>query len=161
MNIQFTTTFKEVKDLVYTPDFKVAEITVDGKSYRSILKDVQFHPVKDTIRHVDFLVISDTRPIKVELPVKFVGVSPGVRVGGKLIQNLRKIKVKTTADKLIDVLTLDISKVELGQSIRVRDIQLEDGIEIMSPPATPVATVEIPRALKSAGAKEAAAADAE
>ena len=158
-NVHFTTTFKDVKTLIYTPDFKVAEITVNGETTRCILKDIQFHPVKDSIRHIDFLKLVDGRPIKLELPVKFIGSSPGVKVGGKLIQSLRKIKVKTTPDKMIYALTLDISGVELGHAIRVRDLQVEDGIEIMNPGGTPVASVEIPRALRSADADAEAEAE--
>lgn len=159
-NIHFTTTSKDVKTLIYTPDFKVAEINIDGKATRCILKQVQYHPVKDTIRHIDFLRLVDGHPIKLELPVKFIGSSPGVKVGGKLIQSLRKIKVKTTPEKMIDAMTLDISGVELGHAIRVRDLQVEEGIEILNPGGTPVASVEIPRALRSAeaaaGAEEGA-----
>lgn len=157
-NVHFTTTLKDVKTLIYTPDFKIAEVNVNGESHRCILKDVQYHPVKDTVRHIDFLKLVEGRSIKINLPVKFIGSSPGVKVGGKLIQNLRKIKVKTTPEKMIDSMTLDISGVELGHAIRVRDLQVEEGIEVLNPGGTPVASVEIPRALRSA---EAAAASTE
>jgi large subunit ribosomal protein L25 len=159
-NVHFTTTLKDVKTLIYTPDFKIAEVNVNGESHRCILKDVQYHPVKDTVRHIDFLKLVEGRAIKINLPVKFIGSSPGVKVGGKLIQNLRKIKVKTTPEKMIDSMTLDISGVQLGHAIRVRDLQVEEGIEVLNPGGTPVASVEIPRALRSAEAAAAATTEA-
>ncbi len=160
-NIHFTTTLKDVKSLIFTPEFKVAEVNVDGATHRCIVKDVQYHPVKDTIRHIDFLKLIDGRPVQLELPVRFVGTSPGVKGGGSLIQNLRRVKVKTTPEKMIDVLTLDISELQLGFSIRIRDIQPEEGVEIINPPGTPVASVEVPRALRSAEAGAAAEGEEE
>lgn len=157
--ISFTS--KAVKGLVYTPDFKLAEIEVDGKTEKCILKDIDFHPVTDEIVHIDFLRLIDGTPIKVELPVKFRGVSPGVKLGGKLIQQIRRVKVKTLPESLIDHLVVDVSHLNLGDSCRVREIDPIDGVEIMVDGATPVGLVEIPRALRSASAKEQAIAAAE
>ncbi|MBK7409378.1 MAG: 50S ribosomal protein L25 [Saprospirales bacterium] len=147
--IHFSTTIGDLRHLVYTPDFKTAEVTVDGKSYRAILKDVQFHPVTDSVIHADFLQLIDGHPIKVELPVRFKGVSPGVKSGGKLLAQLRRVLVKTTPEKLVEELLVDISKLGLGQSIRIRDIKALDGLEVLMSPSVPVAMVEIPRALRS------------
>lgn len=148
--IHFTTTQKMVKDLVYTPDFKVAEIEIGGKITRAILKEVQYHPVTDEIMHIDFLRLVNGTSVKVDLPVRFRGSSPGVKLGGKLIQNLRKVKVKTFPENLVDQVVVDISTMELGQSIRVRDIDKNEGVEIMNSPGIPIATIEIPRAMRSA-----------
>lgn len=150
--IHFTVTPAAVKHLIYTPDFKLADLEIDGKHYRAILKSVQFHPVTDQILHIDFLRLIDKTPIKVEIPLRFKGVSPGVKVGGKLIQQLRKIKIKTTPEFLVDELKADISKLELGQALRVREVIIPNGVEIINNPATPVALIEIPRALKAAEA---------
>lgn len=149
-----------VRDLIYTADFKVAELSVDGKEYRAIVKDVQFHPVTDEIQHLDFLALQDGHPIKVAVPVAFEGNSPGIRAGGKLVQAVRKIKLKAAPEHLVDRITLDISDLELGDSIRIRDITELEGVEIINPSGQPVATVEVPRALKSAAtaAKKAALA---
>lgn len=146
-----------VKHLIYTPDFKLAELDVDGTKSKAILKSIQFHPITDEVIHIDFLRLLDKTPIKVDVPLRFKGVSPGVKVGGKLIQQLRKIKIKTTPEHLVDELKADISKLDLGQSLRVRDIIVPQGIEIINNPATPVALIEIPRALKAAAAAEAKA----
>jgi large subunit ribosomal protein L25 len=159
--IHFTVTVNDVRDLVYTPDFNIAEITLDGQSHKAILKDVQFHPVTDEIRHMDFLRLIDGHSIKVELPLRFKGVSPGVKGGGKLQQNLRRVRVKTTPEKIVGELVLDISSLKLGDSIRVRDIEAIEGIEIMNAPGTPIATVETPRALRSAASAAEKAATVE
>ncbi|MBK6902104.1 MAG: 50S ribosomal protein L25 [Saprospirales bacterium] len=148
--VHFTTTLGDLRTLVYTPEFKTAEITVDGKKYSAILKEVQFYPVTDAVVHVDFLRLIEGHPIKVQLPIRFVGVSPGVKSGGKLIPQLRKVLVKTKPEQLVDELLVDISAMELGQSIRIRDIKVEKGIEILMSPSVPVAMIEIPRALRSA-----------
>ena len=152
--IHFGVTPRSVKELVYTPDFKVAQVSVDGKTYSAILKDIQFHPLSDELLHLDFLELVPEKQVKVAVPVKFVGAAPGLKVGGKLMQALRRIKIKTTPEHLVDTLELDISKLELGQSIRVRDIKTPEGIEITSAPGTPVASIEVPRALRSAAAAE-------
>ena len=157
--VHFTASPKEFKKLIYTPDFKIAEINVDGQSHRCIIKDMQFHPVTDDLLHIDLLQLVDGKKVNVDIPVGFKGVAPGVKTGGKLIPKLRHVKIKMTPDKIVDKLFVDISELELGASVRVRDIELVEGMEIMNPPAIPVASVEVPRALKSLEAEAAAAAD--
>lgn len=157
--IHFTSELKEIKKLIFTPKFKLAEVTIDGKSYRCIIKEYQMHPVTDAITHIDFLHLLEGQPVKIEVPVKFIGSSPGVKNGGKLLQMLRRVKLKTTVEHLIDEVTLDISDLKLGHSIRIRDIQPNQGVEIMNNGATPVAIVEVPRALRSAQSAEEEAAE--
>lgn len=159
--LHFSTSQHDVKDIVYTPDFKIAEIQVDGTTYRCILKDVQFHPVTDEILHIDFLRLIDGTPIKIELPVRFKGTAPGVKSGGKVMRKVRRVKVKTLPEKLVDELLLDVSKLHMGDSIRVRDIQTVEGMEILSSPGIPVATVEVPRAMRSMPAAAAAGEEEE
>lgn len=156
----FAVTPKSVKSLVYTPDFKIAMINIDGKEERCILKDIQFHPVTDVIEHIDFLKLTDGVPVKVSIPLKTKGVSEGVLLGGKLIQQVRRVLVKTLPEHLVDELFVDISPLQLGQSARIRDIEVNDNLQIMNPPATPVIAVEIPRALKSAQAAQDGTKDA-
>ncbi|MEL6390702.1 MAG: 50S ribosomal protein L25 [Bacteroidota bacterium] len=150
----FTTNSKAVKSLVYTPDFKLAEIQLNGATHKAILKEIVFHPVTDEIEHIDFLELVEGHPIKASIPVKFKGVSPGVKAGGKLITTMRSIKIKATPENLVDELYVDISSLELGEAVRVRDVETPEGVEILVDGATPVANVEIPRALKSAAAKQ-------
>lgn len=159
--IHFSTTANDVKDLVYSSSFKLAEINLDGTSYKSIIREIQFHPVTDAIVHIDFIQLVDGKKINAELPLRFEGTAPGEKLGGKLQQKLRRVKIKTTPEHLVDVLTLNISELELGQSVRVRDIEVNEHTEIMSAMGIPVATIEVPRALRSAEAEEEEAAAAE
>jgi large subunit ribosomal protein L25 len=152
VNEHFSVTHNDIKKLVYTPDFKVGEVELGGTNHKCIVKDVQFHPVTDQIRHIDFLLLKEGTKVKVELPVKFKGVSPGVKEGGTLMQSMRKVKVKLDPKDLVDELFVDISELTLGNSIRVKDLEVAKGIEVMVNEATPIASVEIPRALKSAQA---------
>ncbi|HRO07444.1 MAG TPA: 50S ribosomal protein L25 [Saprospiraceae bacterium] len=153
--VHFTVSPASVRHLIYTADFKIANLDIEGKKFKAILKSMQQDPVTDEVIHIDFLrIIADT-PIKVEIPLRFKGSSPGVKVGGKLIQQIRKIKIKTKPEFLVDELKADISKLELGQALRIRDIIVPNGIEIMTNPSTPIALIEIPRALKAAAAAAA------
>ncbi|WP_020571742.1 50S ribosomal protein L25 [Neolewinella persica] len=158
--VHFTIKALDVRPLIYSPEFKLATLTVGGKEYNAIVKDYQFHPVTDNLRHIDFLALIPNHPVKVQVPVVFEGTSPGVRGGGKLQISVRRIKIKTTPENLVDKLVLDISKLELGSAIRIRDIKAIEGVEIMNPGGQPVASVEVPRALRSAATAELKAAEA-
>ncbi len=148
-NIQFCANPSELRHLIYTPDFKLAEIKLNGSVHRCILKELQYHPVTDQVTHVDFLKLIDGVPVKVEVPLRLKGNAVGVKSGGKLVSRMRTIKIKATPDKLVSEVFLDISSLDLGQTFRIRDITAQEGIEILNPGATPVVSVEIPRALKT------------
>ena len=150
----FAVKLNDVKKLIYTPDFKLAEVDVEGTTHRCIIKALQIHPVTDNIEHIDFLRLIDGHPIKVDIPIKFKGTSPGEKEGGKLVQMMRRVKVKTTPENLVSELFVDISELKLGFSVRVNDIEVNDNLEVLSVGATPVANVEVPRALKSEQAAE-------
>lgn len=159
----FSVSFNDIRGLIYTPDFKVAEINLDGSTHKAIVKDVQFHPVSDSIRHIDFLKLVDGKTVKLEVPIRFTGTSPGMKLGGKLIPKLRKVRIKTTPEYMVEEMYADISEVDLGQSIRVKDIEPAENVEVMNSPNVPVASVEVPRALRSATSaaeKEEGAAEA-
>ena len=149
-NIHFSVTPNAVKSVVYTPDFKLAEIEVNGTKHRTILKKIQFHPVTDEILHIDFLKLEKGRPLKVMVPIQFEGTSPGVRSGGTLTQKLHRVEIKTTPENLIDTIVMVISELMLGESLRVGDIDVPEEVAILNGATIPVATVAIPRALKSA-----------
>jgi large subunit ribosomal protein L25 len=153
--VHFSVTLNDVKNLIYTPDFRVANLTVDGINFRCIVKDYQLHPLTSNLTHIDFLSLVDGQKVKLEVPVRTKGVSPGVKLGGKLQQKLRRVKVKTLPEEMVTELYIDISPLDLGQSLRVRDIQVPAGIELLNSPSIPVVTIEIPRALRSAAAAEA------
>lgn len=157
-NIHFATTYTEIKDLIYTPDFFVAEVNIDGDKHQAIVKAIQFHPVTDEILHIDFQKLIPGRYVQTEIPVRTVGVAAGVKTGGKLMMKVRKLKVKTTPENLVDKVEIDVSKLKLGQSFKVRDIA-ETGMLILNSPSIPIASVEIPRSLRSAASRAEAEAD--
>lgn len=145
------------KAIITSPDFVAAEVQVNGKSYSAFLKDAQYSPITDEIQHADFQLLQPNHPVIIELPLKLKGLAVGVQAGGKLLQKVRRIKVKAMPDKLISEITVDVTPLEVGKSIRVRDLKL-DGIEVLMQPAIPLASVEITRALRAAAAAAAAAA---
>ena len=153
-NILFTAHENEFKNLVYTPQFKMAEINVGGKQVKCILKDLQFHPVTDQLVHLDFIELVPGKKVIAEIPIQLEGTSEGEKLGGKVGQLLRKLKVKAVPEILQEALKIDITTLELGQSARVKDVQIPDGMEVMNNENIPVVSVEIPRALKSAAAGE-------
>jgi large subunit ribosomal protein L25 len=157
-NIHFWVDPHDVHSLIYSSDFKLAEVSVNGETHRCLVKEVQFHPVTDDVLHIDFQELVEKGKVNIEIPVRFEGVSPGIKNGGQLIQKVRKVSVRTTPDKIVNEIVLDISSVELGQSVRVRDIEAREGFEILNKPGIPLASVEVPRALKSATPEEEAEA---
>lgn len=136
--------------LIYTPDFKLAEISLDGKKTTALIKDLQFHPVTDELMHIDFIELVSGKKVKAEVPITISGTSAGVKTGGKLMQNMRKVKIFATPENLVDSMSVDVSHLELGFAVRVRDLKPVEGVEVLSVGATPIASVEIPRALRSA-----------
>ncbi|MGH1336260.1 MAG: 50S ribosomal protein L25 [Aureispira sp.] len=152
-NLHFTVTPMGLRDLIYTDEFRIAEVTVGSDVRKALIKTVEFHPVTDKIMHVDLLELVEGKQVKAEIPIRLVGVAVGVKVGGVLMQKIRKVKVQTTPDKLSSFINVDVEHLELGKSIRIREIKVEDGIEIINAGGIPLASVEIPRALRSTEAK--------
>ncbi len=135
------------RDLLYSADVYEVSLNIEGDVYRAILQDAQFHPVNEMILHVDFLEIVDNKAIKIDVPIKIIGNSPGVIKGGKMIQKLRKVTLKGLAENIPDFVTADISGLDLGQTVKVNKLVVE-GCEILNPMSNPVATIDIPRALR-------------
>jgi len=138
-----------LKPIIYTPDFNLVEIEVEGKKYKTVLKDVQFHPVKENVTHVDFQELVSDRKVKVSIPLQFYGESKGVKQGGSLVPVMRKIQIKTTPDRLVSEIKGNISALRLDQSLYVRELEIPEGIEVLTVKSTPVAYIEVPRSLKS------------
>lgn len=135
------------KSLVYTPDFQIAEVKVNGKTYRCIMKDLQFDKVDDTLAHVDLLELVEDKKVIATIPLKYVGSSIGVKNGGKLIIKFKAVKVKTLPKYLKEAIEVDLTSLELNGNIRVEDIQAEN-MEIMNSPRIPIASVVMTRQLK-------------
>jgi large subunit ribosomal protein L25 len=136
------------RDLIYTDKAHIVDLEVDGKKYECIMKEVQFHPVNEMLVHVDFLQLAADKAVKMDVPVKFTGTAPGVMQGGKLMPKLKKITVKALPKDLPEFIEVDVSKLDLGKSVRVSEIKTKN-FTVLNIPTLPIASVEIPRALKT------------
>jgi len=145
--VNFYASAKAFKPLVYTSEFLIAEVTIDGKKYRSILKDLQFDKVSDSLLHVDLLELVDDKKVVATLPLKLVGASVGVKSGGKLVSKVKAVKVKAFPKDLREFIELDITNLELNANLRIEDIKVPN-MEIMNSPRIPVASVVMTRQLK-------------
>ena len=146
---QFALEASAVRPLVFTPKFRIAQITINGATYKCIVKDIQFHPVSEEVLHLDFLELVPGIKFKASVPLRFTGTAPGVKEGGKFIPKMRTISILTTPEKAVDEVHADITAMQLGDTIRVRDITALDGVEVTNPVAVPIASIEVPRALKA------------
>ncbi len=152
--VNFVASAKAFKPLVYTPEFQLAEVKVDGKSYKCILKDLQFDKVTDALTHVDLLELVEDKKVIATLPLKLTGSPAGVKAGGRLVTKIKSIKVKTLPKYLRENIELDISNLELNENVRVEDVRAEN-MEIMNSPRIPIASIVMTRQLK----QEEAASD--
>ena len=157
--VKFTMEERSFKPLVYTPDVHVVELDLDGKKHQAIMKELQLHPVTDKILHVDFLEVVPGKAVTFELPVKFEGTAPGVRNGGKLLRKMRKIAVRGPVEKFPDTLTIDVSKMEIGDTVRVGDVKI-DGLTLLHEPNITIVAVRVTRNVVEEEAKPAATAAA-
>ena len=147
--------YKDAEKILYTKETFIVKMEVEGKHMDTIIRESQFHPVKESIIHLDFMEIDEERPVVVLLPIRLVGKAVGVAKGGKLTTKLRRIKVKGIPSKLPDEIVIDVTQIDLGGTIKVKDANITN-VEIVTSLSSAVASVEIPRALRSA--KEAAKA---
>ena len=145
--VNFYASAKAFKPLVYTGEFQIAEVTVDGKMYRCILKDLQFDKVTDALIHLDLLELVEDKKVVATLPLKFVGTSVGVKEGGKLVIKIKSLKVKALPKDLVETINVDITNLALNANIRVEDVKAP-GLEIMNSPRIPIASVVMTRQLK-------------
>ncbi|MFM7757745.1 MAG: 50S ribosomal protein L25 [Crocinitomicaceae bacterium] len=142
----------EIEKIVFSPDVYQVELEIDGKKSRGIIQELQQHPTKDTIQHVDFLELTDTKEVRVKLPVRISGSSRGVMAGGKLNTAFRVLQCVGLPKDLPDAITLDITKLKIGQSIRVNAIEIP-GVKFLDPANAVVVSVKMARgAVKGAGA---------
>ncbi|MBK8712626.1 MAG: 50S ribosomal protein L25 [Niastella sp.] len=151
--INFSAPASAFKNIVYTSEFMTANITIDGKTYSCILKDLQFDKVSDALNHIDFLELVGDKKVIASLPLKYTGTPAGVKAGGKLVTKMKSIKVKTLPKYLKEFIEVDINALELNENLRVEDIQA-DNMEILNSPRIPIASVTMTRQLKQ---EEAAA----
>jgi large subunit ribosomal protein L25 len=164
--VNFMAPVNAFKTLVYTPNFQLAEIKLNDKTYQCILKDLQFDKVSDALNHVDFLELVADKKVIASIPIKFKGIPAGVKDGGKLITKMKALKVKTLPKHLQENIEVDLTELVLNGNVRVEDVKVEH-YEILNSPRIPIASVVLTRELKQeetttaapvAGAPAAAAA---
>src|SRR6202000_3514417 len=154
--VNFSAPATSFKTLVYTPDFQLAEIKVDGRTYKCILKDLQFDKVTDELIHADFLELVEDKKVIATIPIKFTGAAKGVKDGGKLITKMKALKIKTYPKHLKENIEVDLTELDLNGNVRVEDVKAAN-YEILNSPRIPIASIVLTRQLKQ---EEAAAAPA-
>ena len=133
-----------IEKIVYSPDVYQVELNIDGKTAVGIIQELQQHPTKDTIQHVDFLELNETKSIRIKLPVRLVGSSPGVMAGGKLMLVFRSLQCVGLSKDLPEAIILDISTLNIGGAIRVNTINIP-GITFLDPANAVVVSVKMAR----------------
>ncbi|MEY4041609.1 MAG: 50S ribosomal protein L25/general stress protein Ctc [Bacteroidetes bacterium] len=153
-NLNFAVYHADFKNLVYTPNVYKVKIELGGKNYDAILQDIQFHPVSDMIIHCDFVAVDAAKPVIMEIPVRVVGNSPGVRAGGKLVKKLNRLRVRGLIQNLPDFIDVSIDTLEIGQSAKVGHVEVS-GFELLDSPANAILSIKTTRALMQAAADAA------
>ncbi|QEM12157.1 MULTISPECIES: 50S ribosomal protein L25/general stress protein Ctc [Mucilaginibacter] len=139
----------DLRAVVYTPVVHFIDLEIAGVKSQAIIQDIQFHPLTEKITHVDFLLLDEKKPISIEIPVKLTGTSPGVKVGGKLVQKLRKLRIKALPKDHLDAIEVSIESLEVGKSVKVSDIKL-DNLTITNAKEDTIVSVTTSRALRQA-----------
>lgn len=154
--VHFAVTNDAVRKLVYTPEIFVVELTIDGETTMAIMKEIQFHPVSDKILHMDFLAVSKEKAVEMEVPVALEGHAEGVKAGGKLTLQMRKLRVKAIYDQIPEKLVINVDNLGLGKTMQVGALHFE-GLEVMNAKNAVVCAVQLTRAARGAQAAAAAA----
>ena len=140
----FSVKIIDIERLIYSPEVFQFELNIDGKKAMAVVRELQQHPVKGNIQHVDFLQLEDNRPVKVALPVRITGSAKGVMSGGKLMQAYRNLNVIGLPGVIPDAITLDVTSLKIGRSIRVGQVNIE-GVTILDPHSSVVVSVRMAR----------------
>ena len=151
----FSVSAADLKAVVYTPVVHFIDLDIAGVKSQAIIKDLQFHPLTEQIIHVDFLLLDQAKPVTIEIPVRLTGTSPGVKVGGKLVQKLRKLSVKALPKDHIDFIDVSIAALEVGKSVKVAEISVPK-LAILNSKEDTVVSVTTSRALRQAEQEAAA-----
>jgi len=148
-------TQEAVRKLIYTPDIFAIELDINGEKRMAVLKDIQFHPVKDTILHIDLLEVTDKKPVVIEVPVKLEGHAEGVKAGGKLTLSMKKIRVKAIYTEIPERVVINVDNLGLGKTLQIGELHF-DGLELMNAKNAVVCAVQLTRAARGAAAAAAA-----
>jgi large subunit ribosomal protein L25 len=154
--VHFSAVENDLKKIIWSPEVFNVELTIGGKKTNAIVKDVQFHKVNDRLQHIDFLELVPGKEVKLRLPVRFEGAAEGVKKGGKLMVNYRKMKVLGSPEKLPEAIIVNIDGLDIGDNFRVKEISL-DGIKVLEAPESVVVGVATTRNVTADAKAEAAA----
>jgi large subunit ribosomal protein L25 len=152
----FSVKYNDLLPLVYTPEVLTVDLNIDGTGYKALMQEIQFHAINDKIVHIDFLEMFDNKPVFIDIPVHTTGNSIGVKAGGKLTLNVRKLKVKALPANLPDSIEIKIDHLDIGKSIRVSEIAVNN-IELLDTPNMVVVTIKATRNMASAATDAAKA----
>jgi large subunit ribosomal protein L25 len=147
--IHFSVNATQFKPLLFTPDVHTVDLEIDGKAYKAVLQDIQYHNMKDNVLHADFLQLHENKPVIIQIPVRTSGNSAGVRAGGKLVTKLRKLKVRALLSDLPDFITIDITPLEIGMGVKVREVNVP-GLTLLDAQNVDVVAVTATRASRQA-----------
>ena len=150
--LSFAVTAAGLRKLVYTPEIFSVNLDIDGKQYTAVMRELQFHPVTDQLLHVDFYEVTPEKPIVMEVPIKLNGLAEGVRAGGKLAANVRKLKVRAPYTLIPERLDIDVTGLGLGKTIKAGELKFE-GLELVTPASVVVCQVKMTRSALSAASK--------
>ncbi len=153
-SVSFAVSPAEIKPLIYTPNSYIVEFDFDGKTEMAVLRESQFHPIREQILHLDFFRIAAGKPVSIAVPVNLVGNAEGVKVGGKLALSARKIVVNALSENLPDEITIDVTNLGLGKTIFVGDLEIEN-LKFVTPATTAICAVRVTRAARGAAAAAA------
>ncbi|HBV49226.1 MAG TPA: 50S ribosomal protein L25 [Alistipes sp.] len=151
--VSFSVDPRDIKPLIYTPNSYIVEFDFDGKTEKAVLREAQFHPVREEILHLDFYRIADGKPVSIAIPVRLTGNAEGVKVGGKLALSARKLTVSALMENLPDEIVVDVTPLGVGKTIFVGDLQYEN-LKFITPATTAVCAVRVTRASRGAAAAE-------
>ena len=150
--VSFSVDPREVKPLIYTPNSYIVEFDFDGKKELAVLREAQFHPVREEILHLDFFRIADGKPVSIAIPVRLSCNAEGVKVGGKLVLSARKLTVSALVENLPDEIVVDVTNLGVGKTIFVGDLKFEN-LKFVTPATTAVCAVRVTRASRGAAAQ--------
>ena len=148
-SVSFSVDPREIKSLIYTPNSYIVEFDFDGKTEKAVLREAQFHPVREEILHLDFYRIAAGKPVSIAVPVRLTGNAAGVKVGGKPVLSARKVVVSALVENLPDEVVVDVTELGVGKTIFVGDLSVEN-LKFVTPATTAVCAVRVTRASRGA-----------
>ncbi|MFU8844187.1 MAG: 50S ribosomal protein L25/general stress protein Ctc [Bacteroidales bacterium] len=151
--IHFTVDVADFKKIIFTPEVYLIKLNINGNEFDAILQDVQYHPVTDSVLHADFLQVIPGKPVVIGIPLEYEGVAPGVLKGGRLVKKVRKLKVKGLIEEMPDKIKISISKLDIGDSTRVKDV-IFGNLEFLDTPNAEIVGVKTARTVVAAADEE-------